>query len=38
MFISGEGAGGMSDGSILFGVAETDISVMQLPSSGKVMA
>ena len=31
MFISGEGAGGMSDGSILFGVAETDISVMHLP-------
>ena len=31
MFISGEGAGGVSDGSILFGVAETDISVMHLP-------
>jgi len=26
-----EGAGGVSDGSILFGVAETDISVMHLP-------
>ena len=34
MFISGEGAGGVSDGSILFGVAETDISVMHLPDEG----